>query len=112
MILKKVAQELPVIRIVDTLVKHAILERASDIHIEPTEKEVIVRYRVDGILRDAMTLPKTAAAGIVARIKVLSNLKLGRIAVCRRTAVSRLKATSGNIRCAFPLCRYFMAKRS
>jgi type IV pilus assembly protein PilB len=74
--LKKVAQEVPVIRIVDTLVKHAILERASDIHIEPLEKEVIVRYRVDGILRDAMTLPKTSAAGIVARIKVLSNLKL------------------------------------
>lgn len=74
--LKKVAQEVPVIRIVDTLVKHAILERASDIHIEPTERDVIVRYRVDGILRDAMTLPKTSAAGIVARIKVLSNLKL------------------------------------
>jgi len=52
------------------------LERASDIHIEPTEKEVIVRYRIDGILRDAMTLPKIAASGIVARVKVLSNLKL------------------------------------
>ena len=74
--LKKVAQDLPVIRIVDTLIKHAIIERASDIHIEPTEKEVIVRFRVDGILRDAMTLPKTSSAGIVARIKVLSNLKL------------------------------------
>jgi type IV pilus assembly protein PilB len=74
--LKKAAQDLPVIRIVDTLIKHAILERASDIHIEPTEKEVIARYRVDGILRDAMTLPKTSAAAIVARIKVLSNLKL------------------------------------
>lgn len=74
--LKRVAQELPVIRIVDTLMKHAILQRASDIHIEPTEKEVIVRYRIDGILRDAMTLPKIAADGIVARIKVLSNLKL------------------------------------
>ncbi len=74
--LKKVAGELPVIRIVDTLLKHAILQRASDIHIEPTEKEVVVRYRIDGILRDAMTLPQQAALGIVARIKVLSNLKL------------------------------------
>jgi len=74
--LRKVAEELPVIRIVDTLMKHAILQRASDIHIEPTEKEVLVRYRIDGILRDAMTLPKTASSGIVARIKVLSNLKL------------------------------------
>jgi len=74
--LQKMAEELPVIRIVDTLLKHAILQRASDIHIEPTEKEVLVRYRIDGILRDAMTLPKIAASGIVARIKVLSNLKL------------------------------------
>ncbi|MCK4520744.1 Flp pilus assembly complex ATPase component TadA [Candidatus Parcubacteria bacterium] len=74
--LKKAAEELPVIRIVDTLLKHAILQRASDIHIEPIEKEIIIRYRVDGILHDAMTLPKQAASGIVARIKVLSNLKL------------------------------------
>ncbi len=74
--LKKVAEELPVIRIVDTLIHHAILQRASDIHIEPLEKEIVVRYRIDGILRDAMVLPKKAASGIVARIKVLSNLKL------------------------------------
>jgi len=74
--LKKAAEELPVVRIVDTLLKHAILDRASDVHIEPTEKEVVVRYRIDGILRDTMTLPKQAASGIVARIKVLSNLKL------------------------------------
>jgi type IV pilus assembly protein PilB len=74
--LVKMAEELPVVHIVDTLLKHAILERASDIHIEPTKKEVIVRYRVDGVLHDAMTLPKQAGSGIVARIKVLSNLKL------------------------------------
>ena len=74
--LLKVAEELPVIRIVDTLMKHAILQRASDIHIEPLEKEVVVRYRIDGILHDAMVLPKVASSGIVARVKVLSNLKL------------------------------------
>lgn len=74
--LMKIAEELPVIRIVDTLLKHAILQKASDIHIEPMEKEVLVRYRIDGVLRDAMVLPKLAASGIVARIKVLSNLKL------------------------------------
>ena len=74
--LKKVAEKLPIIRIVDTLLRHAILQRASDIHIEPTEQEVVVRYRIDGILRDAMVLPKTVSSGIVARVKVLSNLKL------------------------------------
>lgn len=74
--LEKVAQGLPIIRIVDTLIKHAILQGASDIHIEPDEKEVRVRYRIDGILHDAMTLPKQIKHGIIARIKVLSNLKL------------------------------------
>lgn len=74
--LLKAAEELPVIKIVDTLMKHAILQRASDIHIEPLEKEVVVRYRIDGILHDTMTLPKAVSSGIVARIKVLSNLKL------------------------------------
>lgn len=74
--LQKMAEEMPIIKIVDTLIKHAILQRASDIHIEPLEKEILVRYRIDGILRDAMTLPKIAASGIVARIKVLANLKL------------------------------------
>lgn len=74
--LEKAAQELPIVRIVDTLLKHAIVERASDIHIEPQEKEVVVRYRIDGILHEAMTLPKQVAPGIIARIKVLSNLKL------------------------------------
>lgn len=74
--LEKIAQGLPIIRIVDTLIKHAILQEASDIHIEPDEKEVRVRYRIDGVLHDAMTLPKQVSQGIIARIKVLSNLKL------------------------------------
>jgi type IV pilus assembly protein PilB len=74
--LKKAAEDLPVVRIVDTLLRHAIIQGASDIHIEVMETEVLVRYRVDGILHDAMKLPKMAASSIVARIKVLSSLKL------------------------------------
>ncbi len=74
--LKKLAEDLPVIRIVDTLLKHAVLQDASDIHIEQMEFEVVVRYRIDGMLHDAMILPKMAGPSIIARIKVLSNLKL------------------------------------
>ncbi|KND51277.1 MAG: type IV pilus assembly protein PilB [Parcubacteria bacterium C7867-001] len=74
--LKQMAEDLPIVRIVDTLLRHAIIQKASDIHIEPQETEVLVRYRIDGILHDAMTLPKQAAPGLTARIKVLSNLKL------------------------------------
>ncbi len=74
--LKELAEDLPIVKIVDTLISHAILQGASDVHIEPEETTVIVRYRIDGILHDAMTLPKDTASGITARIKVLSNLKL------------------------------------
>jgi type IV pilus assembly protein PilB len=74
--LKKIAEDLPVVRIVDTLLKHAILQNASDIHIEPMEEQLLVRYRIDGMLHDAMVLPRNAEASITARIKVLSNLKL------------------------------------
>lgn len=74
--LKKVAQELPIINIVNSIIEHAVFDGASDIHIEPTEKEVIIRYRVDGMLRPAMTLPKTVKDGITARIKILANLKI------------------------------------
>jgi len=74
--LEKAAQDLPIIKIVDTLIKHAILQKASDIHVEPMEKELIIRYRIDGILHETMTLPKQIAPSVIARIKVLSSLKL------------------------------------
>jgi len=74
--LKKIAEDLPIINIVNSILEHAVYEGASDIHIEPMEKEVIVRYRVDGVLRPIMTLPKQVQAGIIARIKILANLKI------------------------------------
>jgi len=74
--LSKLAEDIPIVRVVDSILEHSILEGASDIHIEPTETEVIVRFRVDGVLRPVMTFPKMVASGIVARIKILSNLKL------------------------------------
>lgn len=74
--LKKLAGDIPVIKIVNTLLNHAIIQRASDIHIEPLEKQLIIRYRIDGILHDAMVLPKNVASGVTARIKVLAALKL------------------------------------
>ena len=74
--LKKLAEDIPVVRIVDTLLKHAIIQNASDIHVEPMENQVLVRYRIDGILHDAMVLPKNVTGSLTARVKVLSNLKL------------------------------------
>ncbi|MBX4198173.1 GspE/PulE family protein [Candidatus Parcubacteria bacterium] len=96
--LKKLAEDLPVVRVVDTLLKHAIIQNASDIHIEPLEAEMLIRYRIDGILHDAMVLPKNAAASITARLKVLSNLKLDEK---RLPQDGRFKVTMNNEQVSF-----------
>ena len=74
--LQELAEDLPIIRIVDTMLEYAIFEGASDIHIEPEEEQIDIRYRLDGILKSVMTLPKNVQPGVTARVKVLSNLKL------------------------------------
>lgn len=74
--LKKAAQELSIIKMTNSILEHAVYEGASDIHIEPEEKDVLIRYRVDGILKTVMNLPKNIQSGLTARIKILSNLKL------------------------------------
>ncbi len=74
--LKKMADDLPIIKIVDTLLNHAVIQGVSDIHIEHSDQNTIIRYRIDGLLHDAMILPKNTGPSITARIKVLSNLKL------------------------------------
>ncbi|MFW5888660.1 MAG: GspE/PulE family protein [Patescibacteria group bacterium] len=68
--------DMPAVKIVDTLMDHAIYQDASDVHIEPEEKKVIIRYRIDGVLYDIVTLPKKTHSGIVSRIKILANLKI------------------------------------
>ncbi len=72
----KAAEELPVIKILDTILEYAVAERASDIHIETMQENLLTRFRIDGILRDIIILPKEIEPAIVARIKILSSLKL------------------------------------
>ncbi len=70
------AEDAPIIRLVDLILGQAITERATDIHIEPTEDRVVVRYRVDGTLYDALTPPKQFSEAIVVRIKILSDMNV------------------------------------
>ena len=72
----QVIEEAPIIKIVDVILANAIEGNASDIHIEPSEKDVRVRYRIDGILHTSLMLPKSVHAAIISRIKILSNLKI------------------------------------
>ena len=74
--LEEVIKGAPVSRIVSVILRHAVDGGASDIHIEPFGDETRVRYRVDGVLRTSLTLPKYIHPSLVARVKVLANLKL------------------------------------
>ncbi len=73
---KDLAEDAPIAKTVNVILEYAIKSRASDIHIEPRENIVQVRYRVDGVLRETMTLPKPILAAVVSRIKILANLKI------------------------------------
>jgi len=72
----QVIEDAPIIKIVDVILSNAIEANASDIHIEPSEKDVRVRYRLDGILHTSLMLPKNVHAAIITRIKILANLKI------------------------------------
>lgn len=74
--IERISQEAPISKVVSVILKHAVEGGASDIHIEPTEKDLRVRYRIDGILHISLILARKISPAVVARIKVLSNLKL------------------------------------
>ena len=73
---KTIVQDSPISKALTTILSYAAKTKASDIHIEPLEKSLIIRCRIDGVLRKIMELPKTVAPALVSRIKILSNLKI------------------------------------
>ncbi|PYV20041.1 MAG: type II secretion system protein GspE [Acidobacteria bacterium] len=74
--LKDLASEAPVIRLVNLIISRAIESRASDIHIEPFEKDLKVRYRIDGILHDVESPPKKLKAAVISRVKIMAKLNI------------------------------------
>jgi type II secretory ATPase GspE/PulE/Tfp pilus assembly ATPase PilB-like protein len=70
------ASQRPVVRLVDLIISEGILSRASDIHIEPEEGGVAVRYRIDGVLRQVMKIPRAAGLPLISRIKIMSSLDI------------------------------------
>ena len=73
---KTIVQDSPISKALSTILEYAVKTRASDIHIEPLEKSLKIRCRVDGVLREIMQLPKSIEPALVSRIKILSNLKI------------------------------------
>jgi len=70
------AQQPPIVRLVDMIISEGIISRASDIHIEPEEGAVAVRYRIDGVLRQVMKLPRAAGLPLISRVKIMSSLDI------------------------------------
>lgn len=91
--MEKVIKSAPVSKIVLVIIRHAIDGRASDIHVEPSVKDTKIRYRIDGILKTSLVLPKYIHSAIVSRIKVLANLKLDE---ARKPQDGRIRLTVDN----------------
>jgi len=74
--LKTIAPDAPVVKLANQIIADAVNQRASDIHIEPQEKDFQVRFRVDGVLHNVMTVPKKVQAGLISRFKIMSEINI------------------------------------
>lgn len=92
-LMRRTSEEGPVVQFLNAIFKQAILKRASDIHVEPREDILLIRFRIDGILHDAMTGPKSLLAPLISRIKILAHLD---IAERRMPQDGRLKVKMEN----------------
>lgn len=96
------AEQAPIIKLANAIIQQAIVDRASDIHAEPGERAVRVRYRIDGVLMEAMTLPKNLQAPLISRFKIMSDMNIaerrvpqdGRIEVRHQGAEFDLRVSS------------------
>ncbi|MBV6458023.1 MAG: Type II secretion system protein E [Fimbriimonadaceae bacterium] len=99
---EKMAEQAPIIKLANALIQQAIFDRASDIHVEPQQRQVRVRYRIDGVLTDAMTVPKNLQAPLISRLKIMSDMNIaerrvpqdGRIEVRHQTKDYDLRVSS------------------
>ena len=88
---KEITEEAPIVKFVNLLITQAIQDRASDIHIEPAEKDLRVRFRIDGVLHEVMRSPKNITAGVTSRLKIMADIN---IAERRIPQDGRLSVTS------------------
>jgi type IV pilus assembly protein PilB len=73
---REVVEDAPIVKLVNLLISQAVQDRASDIHIEPAERDVRVRYRIDGVLHEVMRSPKNIQSGLISRLKIMSDLNI------------------------------------
>src|ERR1700682_4153847 len=91
--IREAFEDAPIVKLVNVLITQAVTDRASDIHIEPTERDVRVRYRIDGVLHEVMRSPKNIQSGIISRLKIMADIN---IAERRIPQDGRMSAVIGN----------------
>jgi type IV pilus assembly protein PilB len=74
--IREVVEDAPIVKLVNLIISRAVNERASDIHIEPTEKDMRVRFRIDGVLHEVMRSPKNIQSGIISRLKIMADINI------------------------------------
>ncbi|MBL8066800.1 MAG: Flp pilus assembly complex ATPase component TadA, partial [Chthonomonadaceae bacterium] len=72
----ELAEQAPIIKLANAVIQTAIVDRASDIHVEPQERTVRIRYRIDGVLAEAMTVPKNLQAPLISRFKIMAEMNI------------------------------------
>ncbi len=73
---EQMADQAPIIRLANALIQQAIVDRASDIHVEPQQRHLRIRYRIDGVLMEAMTVPKNLQAPLISRLKIMADMNI------------------------------------
>ncbi|MGQ0519730.1 MAG: GspE/PulE family protein [Actinomycetota bacterium] len=73
---REVVEDAPIVKLVNMLISQAVADRASDIHIEPTERDLRVRYRIDGVLHEVMRPPKSIQSGVISRLKIMAEINI------------------------------------
>jgi type IV pilus assembly protein PilB len=95
-------EDAPVVQLVDLLITRAVQDRASDIHVEPTEKDLRVRFRIDGVLHEVLRSPRSVAAGLTSRLKIMADIDIaerrvpqdGRLSVRTEVGVVELRVAT------------------
>lgn len=74
--IRDAASEAPIVKLVNSLIGQSVDDKASDVHFEPQEKELVVRYRIDGVMHEVMSIPKRMQSGVLSRLKIMSDLDI------------------------------------
>ena len=99
---REVVEEAPIVKLVNMLITQAVADRASDIHVEPTENDVRVRYRIDGVLHEVMRPPKAIQSGIISRLKIMADINIAerRIPQDGRVSIANVGGKAVDLRVA------------